>query len=393
LWYKLPKNKNIQKTIFNVVSVYLLTTIILVLTLSFLYIQNQKEQIFEINKKQLDIRAIHIIDKLELLHDNITNEIAIYPRYNDIKSAIYNKDKNLIFSTFKEQIVIENNHYFFKDDFIYFIYEIESYYLGTNFLVIQKKRTYELKSKFKKIVFIVFLIIIFLVFTSFILVRILIKPLSDNITLLDKFIKDTTHELNTPLSAILNNIEMLDLKKCNNKNIKKINRIKIGAITISNIYEDLSFLLLNNKVKLNKQNINIPNELIQRVEYFRILANSRNITIKTDIQKDIYLNIDKNKLHRLFDNLISNAIKYAFLNTTIKIILNNNELIVEDSGIGMNNDEIKEIFTRYKRFNNSVGGFGIGYDIIYAIIKEYDFSIDITSQKQIGTKVIIKWQK
>jgi len=165
LWYKLPKNKNIRKTIFNVVSVYLLATIILVLTLSFLYIQNQKNNIFELNKQQLDIRAKNIIEKLEILHDNIINEIAIYPRYDDIKSAIYDKDKNLIFSTFKQKIKLQSKPYFFQDDFVYFIYKVELHYLGANFLVIQKQRAYELKSKFKKIAFVVFLIIIFLIFT------------------------------------------------------------------------------------------------------------------------------------------------------------------------------------------------------------------------------------
>ena len=65
--------------------------------------------------------------------------------------------------------------------------------------------------------------------------------------------------------------------------------------------------------------------------------------------------------------------------------------MIEDFGIGMDQNEIKNIFTRYKRFNKNVGGFGIGYNIIYSIIKEYNMKLDIKSQKNKGTKVILKW--
>ena len=152
-------------------------------------------------------------------------------------------------------------------------------------MVIQKEKTYEFNNELTKIVSIVISIILFLILTSFLLVKILIKPLSDNLDLLDKFIKDTTHELITPTSTILNNIEVLDLSKIDEKNLKKINRIKIGASTISNIHKDLSFLLLNNRQKSENKNLNISDILNQRVEYFKILANNRNIDFKVNIPK------------------------------------------------------------------------------------------------------------
>ena len=387
--FKLPKNRYIRKTIINVVTIYLITTILLVFALSFIYIQNQKEQFKDLQTKQTNLEAKHIKEQLEILHDNLINEIAIYPR--DIQSAIYDIDKNLIFSTFKEEVKLSNESYFFKDKYNYYLYKIDPYYLGAAFLLIQKPMHYNLNNAIVKIIIIVLFVILILIFTSLILAKMLIKPLSDNLDELDKFIKDTTHELNTPISAILNNIEMLNLNTIDEKNIKKINRIKIGATTISTIYDDLSFLLLHDKQKSNNESLNISTILKDRIEYFQILAHMKNIVFEVDIKDDIYLLIDKVKIQRVFDNLISNSIKYSNINSTIKITLDENSFIIYDEGIGMNEDEIKDIFIRYKRFNTSVGGFGIGYNIIHTILQEYNISIDIQSKKDKFTKVTLRW--
>ncbi|VAY88082.1 Two-component system histidine kinase DccS [hydrothermal vent metagenome] len=395
--FKLPQNKNIRKTILNVVSVYLVTTILLVLAISYMYITTQEKYIFSLQQEHIDIQAQQIINELETLDDNIVDEIAIYPRFENIKSAIYDVDKNLIFSTFDENITIIDKKYFLKNKFIYFVYNIEPYYLGAAYLVIQKEKTYELNTVLTKIASIVLAVILFLILTSFLLAKILLKPLSDNINLLDKFIKDTTHELMTPTSTILNNIEVLDLSSMNEKNIKKISRIKLGATTISNIYKDLSFLLLNNKQRSDNKNLNISEILNQRVEYFKILAENRDIFFSIDIQDEIYTIIDKHRIERLFDNLISNAIKFSSHNATIFVKLKsitsskNIEFIIKDEGIGIKNSEINSVFTRYKKFNKNISGFGIGYDIINSIIKEYNIDIQITSQENKGTKVVLTW--
>jgi len=391
LSFNLTDNPNINKTILNVVIVYLTTTILLVITMAIFYVQNQKQQQFNLKKEQIDVRAKYLIKEFELLHDNIVDENAIYPIMDDFKSAIYDIDKNLIYSTIKKDITPEDKSYFTKDNFIYFEYHLDTYYLGAKYLIIEVPRIFIYDELFSKSIIIVSLIILFLVFTSFALVKVLIRPLSNNLMLLDRFIKDATHELNTPLSAILNNIEMIDPNSLDEKNLKKINRIKIGAITISNIYKDLSFLLLNNKIESNNQNLDISSILHQRLEYFKILTKSKNLKFTIDIDDGVLLFIDNQKIQRLFDNLISNSIKYSHPNTDIKITLKQHIFTIEDSGIGMSEDEIKDIFIRYKRFSSSVGGFGIGYNIIHTIIKEYNIDISIESKKNIGTKVELKW--
>lgn len=182
---------------------------------------------------------------------------------------------------------------------------------------------------------------------------------------------------------MINSIE-LDKKLQN-----KFDRIKTATLTISNIYDDLVFLILNHKISSQNEQIEVNTIIQQRIKYFDLLFQSKNLTVNM-VQNDIFiLYIDKNKLIRLIDNLISNAIKYTNKNTNIDIIINKNSFKIIDQGDGMTKDEISKIFQRYTRFNNNMGGFGIGYNIIYNIVQEYHLDIKIDSKLKEGTCVIV----
>ena len=72
--------------------------------------------------------------------------------------------------------------------------------------------------------------------------------------------------------------------------------------------------------------------------------------------------------------------------------INNIDILsIEDSGKGIEKENLKTLFERYSRFDKSVGGFGIGLNIVSLIAKEYNLKIDIKSQIDIGTTVEITW--
>jgi two-component system OmpR family sensor kinase len=97
------------------------------------------------------------------------------------------------------------------------------------------------------------------------------------------------------------------------------------------------------------------------------------------------------KITKLIDNILSNAIKYNKIAGFIKIYLDDNFLSIEDSGKGIEKENLKTLFERYSRFDKSVGGFGIGLNIVSLIAKEYNLKIDIKSEINIGTTVEIRW--
>jgi two-component system OmpR family sensor kinase len=288
-----------------------------------------------------------------------------------------------------EKIDNFNDEYFTKEAHSFFISSISPYYFGAAYMVIQKETGKVFDPT--KLIFLAIITIIFTIITSFFLVNIVLKPLKDNIKLLDNFIKDTTHELNTPISTILANIETIDATNCDEKLLKKLQRIKIASLSISNLYQDLVYLLLNHKTSLQNEKLNISEILHQRVLYFANMAQLKKLEFVLNIQENVFFTADKQKMERLIDNILSNAIKYAKKATKISVILDDNILSIEDEGKGMSAEEIKNIYERYRRFDKTQGGFGIGYSIIKSIINEYGINIEIESKIDKGTKVTLKW--
>jgi two-component system OmpR family sensor kinase len=377
-----------KKSVLYVLGLYLSSTLILIIVLFASYYFHEKSQIELSEKEILRSYTLEIQKALLNLSDESNNDYK-YPRFENFKSAIYDIDQNLIFSTM--DVIIDNfsKEYFSDEKYSYLITPIKPYFLGTAYIIVQKQK----KDIFSlsKLLFLASISIIVTVITSYFLVNLLLKPLRENIKLLDNFIKDTTHELNTPITTILANIESLDTSKCDEKSLKKLQRIKIASNSISNLYEDLAYLLLNHKTSLQNQDLNLSDLLKQRVEYFLYISSLKNLKFVLDIEKDIIFFGDKKKLERLMDNLLSNAIKYTNKSTSIHITLNSTSLSIRDEGVGMSQDELKDIFIRYKRFDKTQGGFGLGYSIIKSIADEYNIKIDITSQLNQGTKVTLSW--
>lgn len=380
-----------NKTIISVLILYLTSTILLISVLAFSYYDYEKEKV-QIQEKNILLNYVkEIYFSLENLHNNLLEEYP-YPKSSYYNSAIYDIDKNLLYSTLDEENIDFSKKFYYKDNYSYFIQEIRPYYMGAAYIVIETKDHLVLKNVGKKVITLTLFIIFIVITTSLFLVKLILKPIRNNLKLLDRFIKDTTHELNTPISTILTNVELINSANIDKKLVNKINRIKTASMTISNIYDDLVFVVLNHKLSSENVIVNINEIIKQRVEYFDTFFKSKNISIFIKDIDNSNLFIDKNKIIRLIDNLISNAIKYTSRSTHIKINIDKNSFQIIDEGKGMTKEEISKIFLRYTRFDETQGGFGLGYNIIYSIAKEYNLKIKINSKINEGTCVKISWQ-
>ncbi|MCD6172488.1 MAG: HAMP domain-containing histidine kinase [Sulfurimonas sp.] len=380
--------KSEKKTIFNVLAIYLSSTLLLIATLFTSYYFYQQEQLIHNEKEILKTHSLELEDELLTLHQDSTENYK-YPRFKNFKSAIYDVDKELIFSTLHEDVKSLDTEFFINNDKSYYILPIKPYYLGAAYMVIEKDTTPV--DFLSDLIAIAIVVVLITIFTSLFLVKLVLKPLRENLHLLDNFIKDTTHELNTPITTILANIETLDTKNCDEKSLRKFQRIKIASLNISNLYQDLVYLLLNHKASFKNEDLNISNILNERVQYFTIMANAKKLAFDLNIQDDVVFYADKNKYERLIDNILSNSIKYTKKSTTITVNLTSSTLSMTDEGKGMTQNEIDSIYEKYRRFDNIQGGFGIGYSIIKSIADEYKIKIIIDSEINKGTKVTLKW--
>lgn len=383
--------KSETRTLLGFSFLYSFLVLVILSVVSFLYYKFQKDLMLQEKRQILQNYSNDLVIRLRDLHVNIDKN-NIYPRDERFESAIFDSDKKKIFSTLKSDDVSLDDVIYLSDKQIHFIKEPESFYLGSKYIIVEVPDDGVWFEQIRYDIAIYFLLaFIFMMILGYFILRLFLKPMRDALHLLDRFIKDTTHELNTPVTAIITNIEMIDKSSLDEKLLKKINRIEIGAKTISNIYEDLTFVTLNNQIISNNEDINLSNLLRQRVDYFNSIATMKKINFDLYIKDDVFLFCDMKKITKLIDNILSNAIKYNKIAGFIKIRLDDNILSIEDSGKGIKKENLKTLFERYSRFDKSVGGFGIGLNIVSLIAKEYDLKIDIKSEINTGTKVEITW--
>ena len=384
----LPKSE--RKTLYRFLFLYIFFTLVTLSLTSSLYYTLQKE----LQTKQQTILLNQYANEFIIeLQDLYKNKIQTYPVNDTFKTSLYDEKYNLIYSTLDfpkaqlDQISYTNNK------IIRYIKDPQGYYLNTQYVIVQiMDDEVWLKETIQTIIIYGMLFFVFMLIVGYFLLNLFLKPMKDALHLLDTFIKDTTHELNTPVSTIMTNIELIDKDNIDDKYLlKTINRIDIGAKTISNIYDDLTFLLLNHKIVSVNDEVDLKSTIEQRVEYFETLATIKKISIQTDLNNNVKLTIDKKKISKLLDNILSNAIKYNKVSGSITIILDTNNLSIEDTGRGIKKEEIDSMFDRYSRFDKSVGGFGIGLNIVKMICIEYNLTINIESTLNKGTKVLISW--
>lgn len=106
--------------------------------------------------------------------------------------------------------------------------------------------------------------------------KIALKPLEDKISTLNRFIKDSAHELNTPLSVILMSIEQLEYQNLGNN--AKFARIKLAVKSLSQVYSDLVCYNFPNTLETEKQEFDLRILLKERLEYFKIFFEQKNYT-------------------------------------------------------------------------------------------------------------------
>ena len=198
---------------------------------------------------------------------------------------------------------------------------------------------------------------------------------------LDNFIKESTHELNTPISALL-----MSIKPQQQMSQKEYSRIKISANRISDIYKDLTYHFLRDNKPQKKLIKNINKALRTQISHLAPLAEKKKLTIVESYDNEIKFEIDEESLIRLLNNLLTNAIKYNKIGGKIEITVKDQTLTIKDSGIGIEKKYQKEIYNRFYRATEQSGGFGLGLNIVYNICKIYNIKIDMESQEGVGTK-------
>ena len=196
----------------------------------------------------------------------------------------------------------------------------------------------------------------------------------------DKFIKNAIHEINTPLSIILMNIDLHNLKF--EKNIYLL-KIEAAIKVLDNIYEDLAYIVKKDRLVYTKEVVNFSYFLKERIDYFEDVAKANKLFIVREIMDEALIVFSQVLLQRICDNNISNAIKYSYVDNAVYVRLYEKEayivLEIENSGETIVSPE--KLFDRYYREDVVRGGFGLGLNIVKEICEENDVRIEVISSE------------
>ena len=378
-----------KRSLARFLLIYLLSTFLLFSVASWIFYRSAKHHLLDRQKETLKYRAEHIESLLRVLH-HTTGKNLPYPDGKDVQSAIYDVDKRYIFGSIKPTQSLK-----YRDkNRLYYVAKIEPYYLGAAYLLISKTINYTPIIQLQKNI-ILFMVAagIFFTILGFYLGRLFIAPMRESIERMNHFIQDTTHELNTPISTILTNIEMIETFGKEEEQSEEFKRIEIASKTLSRIYDDLTYLNLNNRYNRDIIILDMSRLVEERMVYFTAMAEAKRLRIVTTIVSGISIEMDRNDAFRLVDNLISNAIKYNKPNGMLEVGLSKKAFWVKDTGVGIRKKDLGSIMQRFKRANKSEGGFGIGLDIVSHIVKSYGFEFMIHSVEEYGTEVYVTWEK
>jgi two-component system sensor histidine kinase VicK len=216
-----------------------------------------------------------------------------------------------------------------------------------------------------------------------------------------EFVANVSHELKTPITTIKSYTETLMIEDLDEENRKKfLSVIDEECDRMSRLVRDL--LQLSNidykKTKWNKKILCI-NEIIENtLSKLKIMADDKNIKLIFENEIDFYTYADKDGLEQVFQNIVSNSIKYTEENGWVKIKVYKGENLInidiEDNGIGIPNEDKDRIFDRFYRVekgrSRDLGGTGLGLSIAKEIVEAFGGEIQIESQLNIGTTVKIK---
>ncbi len=232
----------------------------------------------------------------------------------------------------------------------------------------------------------------------------LLDRLEDNLLREKQFTSDASHELRTPLSVIKGTLEVLVRKPREVKQYEeKINYCIKETDRMTKLIDQLLFLAKydSGKVLPDKTNADIRKILEDTFNRLEPVLTEKEIKINIDSNGDTSAVADESMMGIIFENVITNSIKYSGNRSEIDVKFNNSgsylECVIKDTGTGMTDDQIKKIFDRFYRTdesrNSEAGGFGLGLSIVKKFCELQEIDLSVESKPSRGTSFSFKIKK
>ena len=228
--------------------------------------------------------------------------------------------------------------------------------------------------------------------------NIMAEELSSIELLKTDFISSVSHELKTPLSQISNYASILQSETLTEEEKHQyIEQIGESARKLSDLVTNILQLnrLDNQKIQPKEQRINLCEQLAACILGFDQLMDEKDIQLDFDMDEEIWIQTDAQLMSMVWNNLISNAIKFSEKQGSIRIhseLINNKvQISISDDGCGMDEQEVRHIFDKFYQADTSrkMNGNGIGLASLRCVIDLLQYEIKVKSVKGKGSTFVV----
>ena len=370
-------NKEEKRALIGFLGIYTLSAFVLISIIAFLYYNRGIVSISD--KCSIQMRNASLMAEKELMQAEMNKQIYKFtpPKNGRLRLGLFDKNGKVLYSNLKDNKIFFANKAYKNNRHEYHVHKLDTPILGVSYIVAENDGSKSEKIKLITIILTtMFASVVFILFVGYLLSKVLLKPIRDRIKKLNRFIRDSSHELNTPVSALI--MSTSSIKNSKELNPRVLNHISVSAKLISQIYNTLSFVAFNDIDDRYDEKFDLKELIEESVRFFDEIVKSRGNTIECSLQNTPVF-LDKTRIQKVINNLLSNALKYSFQKSKIEVILKDYTLCIINEGEGINEDDQKAIFKRFERRSKSEGGFGIGLDIVQSVCNEYNIKIEVES--------------
>jgi len=369
---------NERRALISFLLIYISSSVLMLGSIGFFYYKEKVSSIDRMCGVSMENTAMQLKVKLMKNH----NIDIFFDKTAPIKVGLFDKDKKAIRSNLTTKAIDFKQINYNNRSSAFFVTELPTPINGVEYIIIEDSKLSETMTSLKSFIWLILTIAsIFIAFIGYLLSRLLLKPVKQNFEILSRFMKDSAHELNTPVTALMMSANYL--KKQYDQEV--VEQMLISSKMVSETYNSIAYLAFNDLDIEVKEEFDLAEHIRESIKFFKEIAANKNICINAELNP-LIINMDKNSIRKLINNLISNAIKYSYEHKNIEITLKGNVLKIKDEGVGIDKENQQKIFQRYKRIaQKGSGGFGIGLDIVMGICRTNKIKISLESEVKRGS--------
>jgi PAS domain S-box-containing protein len=214
---------------------------------------------------------------------------------------------------------------------------------------------------------------------------------------LDSFVYSASHELRSPLTAIMGLIILSRSKRDNPEDLDNfLNLMEKSVQNLDQVIKDIINYSKNARLEVENQLIDFEAMIKESINLFNYLEGGDKVTFNIEMNEYHPFYSDKNRMATVLNNIISNSIKYrnpeakkSMVDIKITQKAHSAELVISDNGLGIPQEKQAEVFKMFYRLSSKMPGSGLGLFIVKEILNKLGGTVEISSAEGQGTTFFI----